>query len=195
MNPTPIVKVGLFGLIAITVIAATIGFGVMHTDDLDPRIRFSLLDHTGVSVTEENFRGHYLLAYFGFTHCPEVCPTQMAKLTQIVRRLDALAVTEPITPLFISVDPERDTVARVGAYLKHFHVRFVGLTGSRDALDRTARSFQSYLSAQPSDTSDNYDVVHTSVLYLVDPSGRLVDHVPVDANVENATDRIKEHLL
>ena len=193
MKPTLAVRLRLLCGVAVSVIAATVAFAVLHSDDFDPRVQFSLTNHDGAAVSEQTYRGRYLLVYFGFTHCPKICPTQMAKLTQVVHRLDREPSGEPVLPVFITVDPKRDSAERIQSYLAHFHPRFTGLTGSRDALARAARSFKAY-GARSSSAADDDPARHSSAAYLVDPAGRIVTYIAADTNVARATQRIREYL-
>lgn len=130
--------------------------------------RFELVDHTGRPVTNEDFRGRYLLVYFGYTFCPDVCPTSLVAMAEALRQLgdDAGAVQ----PLFISIDPERDTPAHLADYVTLFHPRLVGLTGSAAQIRRAAKSYHAYYFA--GEVDGDYVVDHTSWTYLVAPDGR-----------------------
>lgn len=193
MNPSPAKKLGLLSIVTVVVVAASITFGILHTDDFDARVQFSLTDHTGADVSERDLRGQYLLAFFGFTHCPDVCPTQMYKLTQVMSELDRLGLDVRLTPVFITVDPARDSVERVNAYVQKFHERFIGLTGSQSAVDSAARSFKAYAAIQRGASPDA--ITHSGVTYIVDEAGRLVGHIPASAPQRDAIQIIKETVL
>lgn len=193
MTPSPAVKLSLLIGVAVMVVVTTVAFAILHSDDFDSRVRFSLTDQSGIPVSEQTYRGRHLLVYFGFTHCPKVCPTQMAKLTQVIDELDREAPNDSVLPIFITVDPDRDSAARIQSYLRHFHPRFVGLTGSRDALARAARSFKAY-GARPSSVADDDPARHSSVAYFVDAEGRIVTHVAAEATVAQTAKRIRELL-
>lgn len=135
---------------------------------------FRLTDHTGKRVTDADFRGRFMLLYFGYTFCPDVCP---ADLQTMGRALDILAAKgEVITPVFISVDPERDSPAVLKKYVAAFHPRMVGLTGSAAAIKAAAKAYKVYyraqLGAKPGDTK--ILMGHTSFIYLVGPDGKAV---------------------
>lgn len=136
---------------------------------------FSLVDHTGKRVTDRDFRGRKTLVYFGFTSCPDVCPSG---LQAISAALDLLGPKgEVITPLFISVDPDRDTPAKLAEYVKSFHPRLVGLTGSPEEIAATAKAYRVYYKKVPDQaTPGAYSVDHTSFLYLMDENGEFVRH-------------------
>ncbi|KAF5175626.1 Sco1-like protein, partial [Thalictrum thalictroides] len=120
---------------------------------------FNLVNHNGKSVTEQDFRGKWTLVYFGFTHCPDICPDELLKLAAAINKIKEKARIE-IVPVFISVDPERDTVEQVHDYVKEFHPNLVGLTGSADEVKKVARAYRVYYMKTEEEGSD----------YLVDHS-------------------------
>lgn len=118
----------------------------------------------------------------------------MSKMTQVMKELDQSGHGHRITPVFISVDPERDHPEKVHDYLKHFDERFVELTGPRTALKATAGSVKTLLAATPAFTTPEYQISHSSIAYLVDPYSRIVDYVPFDAGSEQMAERIRQIL-
>jgi protein SCO1/2 len=132
---------------------------------------FTLVDHTGKTVSERDFAGRSLLVYFGFTYCPDVCPTELGT---IAAALDAMGPAgERVTPVFISVDPERDTPEAMADYVSRFHPRMVGLTGSAEQVAQAARAYRVYYAkVQPRDTTA-YLMDHSSFIYFVGPDGRV----------------------
>ena len=135
---------------------------------------FQLLDHHGRAVTEASYHGGFALLFFGFTHCRVVCPRALAKLSGV---LDALGPTaDRIQPLYITVDPERDTPEVMRAFLQSWP-RFTGLTGSRQQIDEAKRAFRVFAErAADPDDKDGYAVPHTAISYLLDPAGDVVAH-------------------
>lgn len=134
---------------------------------------FALIDAEGRAVADEDFRGRVMLVYFGFTHCPDVCPLALGTLSAALNELDEKERAE-IAPIFISVDPERDTPAVVKAYLS-FDERLIGLTGAPEAAEAARLSFKVAARKQELPGSAlGYEVQHTSLFYLVDRSGRPV---------------------
>jgi protein SCO1/2 len=133
---------------------------------------FALLDGGGKTVTDRDFRGRYMLVYFGYTHCPDVCPTT---LTDMAAALDILPAKERarIAPIFITVDPERDTPSVMGDYAHAFGPSFVGLTGSAAAIASVEQAYRVYAAKHPLAHGD-YGMDHSSVLYVMGPDGHFL---------------------
>jgi protein SCO1/2 len=132
---------------------------------------FSLTDHTGRAVTEADFAGRFMLVYFGFTFCPDVCPTELGT---IAAALDALEEQgERVTPVLVSVDPERDTPAALADYVARFHPRMVGLTGTPEQVAAAARAYRVFYAKVQRPEMTQYLVDHSSFIYLVGPDGRV----------------------
>jgi len=148
-----------------------IGAVVVTSGTADIGGPFRLLDQDGRIRTDRDFRGRYMLVYFGYSFCPDVCPTTLAVMQGALDRLGAKA--NRIVPVFVSVDPARDSPAVLKAYLANFGPRFVGLTGSPRAVARIAREYHVYYSKQPL-AGGSYAVNHSSQIYLMDPGGRFV---------------------
>ena len=131
---------------------------------------FSLVSHTGEDVTEASYPGEFLLVVFGYTHCPDVCPLDLARATMAINQLGESG--EHVQPLFITVDPKRDTVEHLAQYITAFHPRMVGLTGSREQIAATAKAYDAdYIVAA---FNGEYLVQHSSGTYLVAPEGRRI---------------------
>jgi protein SCO1 len=128
-----------------------------------------LTDHTGRRRTLEDFRGKAVVVSFGFTHCPDVCPTTLADLSAALKRLGPDA--ERVQVLFVTVDPERDTKEVLAKYVTAFDPRFLGLYGDAAATQRTAREFKVYYEKRK--TGDSYSIDHSGQSYVIDPQGRL----------------------
>lgn len=148
---------------------------------------FTLTDHTGRRVTDQDFRGKYMLVYFGFTFCPDVCPTGLQVMAAALDQLGPKA--EEIIPIFISVDPERDTPEQLAQYVPSFHSRLIGLTGSPEEIQSVAKAYRVYFRKVKDEKSTaEYTIDHTSIIYLMDPNGEFVAHfthaTPVDVMVE-----------
>jgi|TARA_R110000803_G_scaffold51105_1_gene105798 protein SCO1/2 len=142
-----------------------------NTDTLRPE--FSLTDHQGNAVTEQTYRGKWLLVFFGFTNCPDICPTTLGELAQLMDLLGPDA--QKTQPLFISIDPERDRVETMAEYVSAFHPSIVGLTGTETEVTATAKSFKAFFEKLPQETApDGYTMGHTSAVYLISPEGVFV---------------------
>ncbi|KAL7092673.1 hypothetical protein ACP275_12G178200 [Erythranthe tilingii] len=133
---------------------------------------FNLIDHNGKSVSDKDFLGKWNVLYFGFTHCPDICPDELQKLASAVDKIKEKSGIE-VVPVFISVDPERDTVEQVHEYVKEFHPKLIGLTGSTDEIKKTARAYRVYYMKTEEEGSD-YLVDHSIVMYLMDPNMQFV---------------------
>jgi protein SCO1/2 len=144
---------------------------------------FRLTDQHGATVTEQDFAGRYMLVYFGYTFCPDVCPLSLANMTQA---LDLLPPdqAEQVVPIFITVDPERDTVAQLAEYAPLFHPRLVALTGSPEAIKAAARAYRVYFAKAGKDGSDDYLMDHSTFILLMGPDGRYVRHFAHNAAPE-----------
>jgi len=134
---------------------------------------FTLTNHSGEPVSETTFRGDWALVFFGFTNCPDICPTTLAEFGNVMDRLGADA--SKVKPLFITIDPERDRVADVAKYVSAFHPSIIGLTGSNKQIAYTASSFKAFFERVPQETApDGYTMGHTSAVYLISPEGNFV---------------------
>ena len=133
---------------------------------------FSLLDGDGRTVTDRDFRGRLMLVYFGYTHCPDACPTA---LQDMATALDDLGAKRgEVAPVFITVDPARDTPAVMKDYVGNFGAGITGLSGSPEAVAAAARAYRVYYAKRPK--ADGYDMDHSSVIYLMDRQGRFLSN-------------------
>jgi protein SCO1 len=132
---------------------------------------FSMIDHHGVVVTERDFKG-YKLIYFGFVSCPAVCPTELQKIAAVLKELGKRG--EQIQPLFITIDPERDTAPVLKEYVGLFHPRLVGLTGTRAQIDSVLKNYRIFARKVQDSGLGDYTMDHSSFVYLMSPEDRLI---------------------
>lgn len=156
---------------------------------------FSLMDHHGNRRTHKDFLGQWLLLYFGFTFCPDICPDELEKMAQVLDNIDNTEGLPKIQPLFITVDPERDTASVMKQYLKEFHPRMLGLTGTSEELNQVTKAYRVYHSTGPSDDDNDYLVDHTIIMYLVDPDGNFVDYFGQNKKAGEMTGSIAAHII
>ncbi|XP_063074119.1 protein SCO2 homolog, mitochondrial [Engraulis encrasicolus] len=155
---------------------------------------FSLLDHEGRRRTKRDFLGDWTLLYFGFTHCPDICPDELDKMSSVVRILDEDPALPRVQPLFITVDPERDDVAAMQRYVRDFHPRLVGLTGSAEEVKQAGRDYRVYASAGPKDEDGDYIVDHTILIYLVNPDGLFLDYYNRMKDDKQIAQSVRNHI-
>lgn len=154
---------------------------------------FALVDQDGAARTDEDFRGRYLMIYFGYTFCPDVCPTALADMAIALDDLGPMAAR--VQPLFVSVDPARDTPQRLKSYVVEFHPRLIGLTGSDDQVTRAARAYRVYYAkVEDAAAGADYLMDHSSIVYLMDPEGRYVTHFGHGTSPETMAERLREAL-
>ncbi len=151
---------------------------------------FTLVDQKGRTVTDEAFRGRWMLVFFGFTHCPDVCPTALNDMSAVLTELGASA--DKIQPIFITVDPERDTVEAMSQYVANFDPRIVALTGTPEQVAQAAKAYRVYYKKVPQ--GDDYTMDHTGILYLMDPQGRFMTHFTPNTPPADMAARIRKLL-
>ncbi|KAE8281134.1 Protein SCO2-like protein, mitochondrial Precursor [Larimichthys crocea] len=143
---------------------------------------------------QADFLGRWVLLYFGFTHCPDICPDELDKLSAVVSELDRDASLPPVLPVFITVDPERDDVPALARYVKDFHPRLIGLTGTPEEVKEAGRDYRVYASAGPKDEDGDYIVDHTILIYLVSPDGLFLDYYNRMKNQNQITESVRNHI-
>lgn len=157
---------------------------------------FELVDQSGATRTEADFAGRYMLVYFGYTFCPDVCPTSLLAMSHGLEALDESdpGLSEQIAPIFITVDPERDTVEVMGDYAGHFYPGLVALTGNAEQVDGAAKAYRVYYRKAETDSASDYLVDHSSFIYLMGPDGAYIRHFSHDATPEDIAAGLKEKL-
>ncbi len=152
---------------------------------------FSLVDTDGKRVTDRDFRGKLMLVFFGYTHCPDICPTEMQNMADVMDKLGAAA--NEVAPIFISVDPARDTQKTLSAYVKNFSPRIIALTGSEDEVASAAKAYRVYF-RKAEGGSDNYTVDHSVFVYLMDRQGEYLTHFMFNTPADTIAGTIKKHV-
>ncbi|XP_047431726.1 protein SCO2 homolog, mitochondrial [Mugil cephalus] len=155
---------------------------------------FSLLDHRGQRRTKQDFLGSWVLLYFGFTHCPDICPDELDKLSAVVAALDQDPALPRVQPLFITVDPERDDVPALARYVQDFHPRLIGLTGTAEEVKEAGRDYRVYASPGPKDEDGDYIVDHTILIYLLSPDGLFLDYYNRMKTQDQITQSVRNHI-
>jgi protein SCO1 len=133
---------------------------------------FTLTDHNGKRVSEKDFTGKYRLIYFGFTYCPAICPTELSKITAALNTLGDKG--KDIQPLFITIDPERDTPEKMKSYVSLFHPKLIGLSGSPDEIKSVLKGYKIYAAKRQDESMSDYTMDHSSYIYLIAPDDRLL---------------------
>ena len=150
---------------------------------------FALTDQNGKRVTDKDFRGRYTLVFFGFTNCPDVCPSALQVMTAALDKLGDKGAQ--ITPVFVSIDPERDTSAQLANYLKSFHPRLVGLTGTPAEVEAVTKAYRVYVKKVPDPKSSaGYSFDHSAIIYLMGPDGGYLAHFTHASNVDAMAERL-----
>ena len=154
---------------------------------------FSLVGADGKPVTDRDFRGRYMLIFFGFTHCPDICPAELQVIAQALEQLGDKA--KNVVPIFITLDPERDTPEAMGSYVKSFGPNFVGLTGSPEAIAAAAKAYRvSYAKVEDKESAADYGVDHSALVYLMDPEGRYVTYFSYGLSADQMAEKLGKSL-
>ncbi len=151
---------------------------------------FELVDFNGKPFTDKDLKGKYSLIYFGYTYCPDVCPTELQTMTEALERLGPLA--KKIRPIMISVDPERDTPKDMKEYLSNFHPSFIGLTGSYDQVKKACAAYRVYFRKTDQKSASDYLMDHSAIVYLMDPEGKFLKHFAYGMSPEKMARGLKE---
>ena len=194
MNETPKSRIFLLLSLVIGLLAAACG-GAREEPPLKGAAiggAFTLTDHNGGQVRDSDFAGKYRIVYFGFAHCPDVCPTDLAQIGQALRLLekDKPGVAARIQPLFITVDPERDTPKVLKEYVASFHPRLIGLTGTPQQIADAAKKYAVYYAKQPT-PDGSYTMDHLRILFLMGPEGEPIAMLPHEKNPEAIAAELK----
>lgn len=153
---------------------------------------FSLTDASGKRVTDKDFAGRPMLVFFGFTSCPDVCPGGLQVIAGALDKLGSKA--DKLVPLFITLDAERDTPAKTGAYAQSFSPKLIGLSGTPEEVTAAAKAYRVYFKKAPGGDAANYNIDHTSIMYLMDEQGQYVAHYPYPITVDELAEKLAARL-
>ena len=154
---------------------------------------FSLVGEDGKTVTDRDFRGRYMLVFFGFTHCPDICPAELQVIAQALDRLGDKAAK--VVPILITLDPERDTPKVMADYVKSFGPNFVGLTGSPEAIAAAAKAYRvAYAKVENKGSASDYSVDHSALVYLMDPEGKYLTHFAYGTSADEMAEKLRRFL-
>jgi protein SCO1/2 len=152
---------------------------------------FTLTDQTGRQRSDSEFRGKLMVVYFGYTYCPDICPTDLMAITQA---LDALGpAAEGVQPVFITIDPERDTKV-LAEYVSAFHRSLVGLTGSPEEIRKVANAYKAFYVKVQDERSGEYSIDHAGVIYLMGRNGEYLGFMPPQTNPDRLTEILRKNL-
>ena len=153
---------------------------------------FTLINQDGETVSEETFRGKYMLIYFGFTFCPDVCPTELGVMSAALDRLGGRA--EKVQPIFITIDPERDTPEVMARYVKLFNPRLVGLTGTPEQIADVAKAYHVFHRKAQDESSSEYTMDHSSIVFLMGPDGEYLKLFPPQTPPDKMAEMIESYI-
>lgn len=182
--------------------AIAVGFIMMRAPNPAPHIMsgkvliggpFALTDHEGKRVTEKDFLGKLSLIYFGYTFCPDICPAELQVMAAAIDELGAKK--DKVTPVFVTIDPERDTVEQMNSYVGNFHEQLIGLTGTPEEIKAATSAYKIYYKKVTDDpSSTDYLMDHSSIVYLMSPKGEYLTHFSYGTGVEKMAKAIAKHL-
>lgn len=153
---------------------------------------FELTNAAGETVRWSDFDGQYRIVYFGFTYCPDICPTDVSRISQGLRQFEQAApdLGAKVQPIFITIDPERDNPQVVGEFVSNFHPRLIGLTGTPEQIKAAAKAFAVFYSKGETPASGNYLMEHSAITYLFGPDGKPIATLPTDLGGEAVAEEL-----
>ncbi len=179
------------------ILALALAWGVAWVGDFRPAASiggpFTLTDTAGKRVTDADFRGKWMIVYFGYAYCPDICPTQLQTIAAALDLLGPRAAD--VTPVFITIDPARDTPAALGQYVKLFDDRIVGLTGSADEIAAVAHAYRVYYARVDGTKGTSYVMDHSSLVYLMAPDGRFRAMLPQNDDPNTMAGELRTEMM
>jgi len=191
----------IIAIVALTAAAMLVSFTVLHYVTRGPEVYslgeaqvggpFTLTDQSGQRVSDSDFAGRYMLVAFGYTFCPDVCPAELQVMSAALDKLGSAG--EKIVPIFITIDPARDSVAILAQYMPNFHPRFVGLTGSPEEIAAVAGAYRVYSAKAEGwqEAGEDYLMDHSTIIYLMGPDGKFVKHFTYTTDAAGLADDLK----
>lgn len=190
-------------MIAMVAVVAIAGVGIWRITESAPAPGgssvniggpFTLTDQTGATVTDKTYDGSYRLIYFGYTFCPDACPTELGVMAQAIEEMGPAG--QKVQPIFITIDPDRDTVQQLKTYVPLFDKRLVGLTGTPQQVAAVAKEYKVYYSKadQPGVDAKSYGMNHSSFVYLMDPDGKFLTVFSSDTGSDKMAAEIKRYM-
>jgi protein SCO1/2 len=153
---------------------------------------FELFDQRGITVTDKNFAGRHMLIFFGYTYCPDVCPLTLQNVHQALDQIGKRA--DNVVPVFVTIDPDRDTIEVLRDYAAHFHPRQVALTGSAEQIKAVARAYGVYYGRARDSGTSEYLMDHSSLVFHIGPDGRYVSHFRGGLTADEIARHLRRHL-
>jgi protein SCO1 len=196
-DKTPRLRAFPIRLVAALLAVALVGFAAFMLTNPSERPRaaliggpFALQDGAGKTVSDQTLKGRPFLVYFGYTHCPDVCPTELARISDILGKMG----DKSIPALFITVDPERDPPKVMQDYVSSFNPAVIGLSGSQQAIEATEKTFRVYARKGKPQPDGDYSMDHSSIIYLMDKNGAFVEAFNVERSPEDAAKDLGKYL-
>ena len=207
MKKSTLIAIGICALFALVIIAVTLvvmpnlvgnqqnatstsqSKGIQMADNVRMGGPYTLVNQDGETITEQSFDGTYRLMFFGFTHCPDFCPTKLYHISQMLDRLPPEKAAN-ITPIFVTIDPARDTAPILKDYLTGFDPRFTGLTGSDEQIAAVAKAFRVYYQKVQSDDPEYYSMDHSTFTYIMGPENNFIDVISYDTPIDVMVEKV-----
>jgi len=192
-----LIRIAILSIIALTVVGVSV-YLQKPEHSIDSVVAknfggsFELTDHTGKTVTDKDFENQWRMIYFGFTYCPAICPTELQRMATVLKKLDDTGAD--ITPLFITIDPERDTADVMKDYVELFHPRMMGLTGTPTQIDAVKKAYKIYANKVQDEAMNDYTMDHSSFIYFIDANNNLIRIFKMDDTIEHMVNVIRKHM-
>ena len=188
----------MIGMMVMAAIAVVVIWNVVRNGPRDSVLGaeiggpFALVDQTGAPVTDQSYKGLYRLIYFGYTFCPDACPTELQIMSEAIDDLGPAG--DKVQPIFVTIDPARDTVKQLAGYVPAFHKRLVGLTGTPEQIAQIAKEYKVYYAKSDPAAGGGYAMNHSSFVYLLNPDGKFVTVFSSDMDAEKMAGEIKKYM-